>query len=276
MSPVRRRLATIVGVVLVGAGIGATGALVVGGSGTSAPATTVARATAPATTVARVAPRTVPRLPPIPPARPGVAEVLSQGPAKGGKVAFTFDDGFCAPCVARIVRVLERTGAHATFFPNGRYADSWEPMAKRIRVLVALGQVTIGNHTFSHGDARTQSAEAFGADLDRNERWIQRTFHVSGRPWFRPPYGSYSDTALRVAGEQGYTKVILWSGTTADSDPRSVPYLLNAIHYWAKPGAIILMHGNYPNTAKSLPKMLDIVRRKHLKPVTIAELLGHR
>ena len=239
----------------------------------AAPATGAGKAAPARTTTAARTTETVPRLPPIRPARPGTAEVISRGPTAGGKVALTFDDGFCPACVARLVRVLERTGAHATFFPNGRYQDSWGPQAKRIRRLIALGQLVVGNHTFSHGDAKTQSPDVFGADLQRNEQWIQHTFHVSGRPWVRPPYGSYNDGTLSAAGQLGYTKVILWSGTLADSSPQTVPYLLNAVHYWAKPGVIMLMHGNYPNTAKALPRILRILKHKHLRPVTIAELL---
>jgi len=176
--------------------------------------------------------------------------------------------------VRKLVTVLEQTGAHATFFPNGRYAKSWEPVAPRIRALIARGQLVVGNHTFMHGDAKAEGQAAFAADLDRNERWIRKTFHVTGRPFARPPYGSYDDGTLAAAGEQGYTRVILWSGTLADSSPQTKPYLLNALRYWAKPGAIILAHGNYPNTAALLPHFLRILKARHLKPVTIAELIG--
>ncbi|MFN8174837.1 MAG: polysaccharide deacetylase family protein [Solirubrobacteraceae bacterium] len=213
-----------------------------------------------------------PRLGPIPPARPGPARVLTRGSPRRREVALTFDDGFCARCVARIVAVLRRTGAHATFFPNGRYADSWDRQAATIRALVARGQLVVGNHTFSHLQATAVGPAAFGADLQRNEEWIERTFHVTGRPYVRPPYGAYDQGTLDAAGRLGYTTVVMWSGTVADSSPRTVPYLLNAIRYWAKPGAIILMHGNYPATPRALPEMLRILRSKRLRPVTIAEL----
>jgi peptidoglycan/xylan/chitin deacetylase (PgdA/CDA1 family) len=189
-------------------------------------------------------------------------------------VALTFDDGFCPACVARIVAVLERTGAHATFFPNGRYSTSWDPQAAAIRRMVADGQLVVGNHTFSHYSAPGVGATVFAADLARNERWIESTFGITARPWFRPPYGAYDSGTLTAAGQQGYTKVIMWSGTLADSSRRSIPYVLGAIRHWARPGAIILCHGNYPATAEALPRILAILRAKRLRPVTIAELLG--
>ncbi|MEI6793450.1 MAG: polysaccharide deacetylase family protein [Actinomycetes bacterium] len=217
-----------------------------------------------------------PTLPPqqrIKPLVPGVAKVITEVPTAGNEVALTFDDGTCASCVKRIVDFLEKSGTHATFFPNGTYGASWDPQAARIRALVENGQLTLGNHTFSHGAATQIGSAAFGADLQRNEAWIEKTFKLTGRPWVRPPYGDYNSGTLAAAGEAGYKRVIMWSGTVADSDLRSEPYILNAIHYWAKPGRIILMHANYPPTSKALPKILKILQRKHLQPVTIAELL---
>jgi peptidoglycan/xylan/chitin deacetylase (PgdA/CDA1 family) len=200
--------------------------------------------------------------------------VFSGRPARN--VALTFDDGFCAACVARLVRGLEETGAHATLFPNGRYGTSWSAQREAIRRMVARGQLAIGNHTFTHTDALRESPSQLADDLTRNETWIQSTFGVTSRPLFRPPYGAYGSSTIQVAGSLGYTKVILWSGTVADSSPRSIPYILNAIRYWAKPGRIILLHGNYPNTGFALRGILGILRQKRLRPVTVPELLRSR
>jgi peptidoglycan-N-acetylglucosamine deacetylase len=214
----------------------------------------------------------VPQLPPITRATPGEAHVIMRGPARP-QIALTFDDGFCAPCVARIIRTLAATGAHATIFPNGTYRQSWVPQASTIRRLVAKGQLQIGNHTFLHHDALLETPAAFLTDLSRDESWVERTFGVTARPFFRPPYGAYNRDTLAVAGESGYTKVIIWSGTVADSSPRTVGYILGAIRHWARPGAIILMHGNYPATSIALPQILEILRARGLKPVTLAQLL---
>jgi peptidoglycan/xylan/chitin deacetylase (PgdA/CDA1 family) len=213
-------------------------------------------------------------LPPIPHARPGVARVYLHGRSSRPEVALTFDDGYCASCVARIIRTLARTGAHATIFPNGRYATSWDPQAATIRRLVAARQLLVGNHTFQHRDARLESPATFQADLGNDESWIERTFGVTSRPFFRPPYGAFDRSTLSVAGRAGYTKVIIWSGTVADSSPRSVGYILDAIRHWARPGAIILMHANYPSTSLALPQILTLLRERGLRPVTLKELLG--
>jgi peptidoglycan/xylan/chitin deacetylase (PgdA/CDA1 family) len=240
---------------------------------TAAPATTVGRtSTTPARDEIASASASAQR---ITPARPGAATVITEGPRSAGRtVALTIDDGTCPSCVARIVSVLERTGGKATLFPNGMYARSWEPQAARIRALVQKGQVTLGNHTYSHGVSTQIGATAFAADLQRNEEWIQRTFRLTGRPWFRPPYGDHNASIDAAAGAKGYRRVIMWSGTVADSQPRSEGYILDAIDYWARPGAIILMHANYPATARALPRILTKLEKKGLEPVTLAEMLG--
>ncbi len=172
------------------------------------------------------------------------------------------------------MRGLEKSGAHATFFPNGSYDAEWRPHVKAIRRLVENGQLTVGSHTFSHVNAPAVGAAAFGSDLDRNEQWIEQTFGLTGRPYLRPPYGAYDAGTLAAAGERGYTSVVMWNGTVADSNLRSKAYILNAIRHWARPGAIILLHANYPPTAEALPEILEILRRKRLRTATIAELLG--
>jgi peptidoglycan/xylan/chitin deacetylase (PgdA/CDA1 family) len=209
----------------------------------------------------------------IPAPRAGVARVIRHGPARP-EIALTFDDGFCRSCVAGTIAVLGTSGAHATIFPNGRYAASWRPQAATIRRLVAKGQLVVGNHTYLHHDAVTESSAAFQTDLLEDETWIERTFGVTARPFFRPPYGAHDASTLAIAGRNGFTNVITWSGTVADSSPRTVSYILAAIRHWATPGAIILMHANYPATSAALPQILAILKQRGLRPVTLHELLG--
>lgn len=211
---------------------------------------------------------------PIPAGTP--SKPIQRGPQRN-ELSLTFDDGYCATCVASIVRTLTTTGAHATLFPNGTYGPTaWEPQAKAIKRLIANGQVTIGNHTFTHHSAVAESSDALRNDLQQNERWIEKTFGVTSRPFFRPPFGFYNADVLAVAGALGYTRTVLWSGTLADSTRQTVPYVLAAMRHWAHPGKIILAHGNYPATGTALPRMLALLKARHLKTVTLTELLDWR
>lgn len=245
-------------------------AAVPGATDATAGATSAAEPVAVTETPAKI----VVRLGHIPRAVPGQAHVVSLGPAARRRVALTFDDGYCARCVRDLVRAVERTGAHVTFCPNGAYARSWEAERGPIRRMLATGQVAMCNHTFSHADLRHVDAARKRDEIDRNERWIERTFGVTARPYLRPPYGAYDSAVLSAAGAAGFTRVVMWSGTLADSSERTEDYLVAAIRYWAKPGAIILAHGNYPATPRAFDRILAVLRHQHLRTATLPELLG--
>lgn len=208
-----------------------------------------------------------------PPASAARAGVIFHGPALP-EIALTFDDGDCRACADAILRVLLRTGAHATICPNGVYGEPvWDHEAALVRLLIRRRQLAVCNHTFSHADALFLPPAQLSDELSRNERWIEREFGVTPRPFFRPPYGAYDTQVLRVAAKTGYPDTVIWSGTLADTRPHSLAYDLRAIRAWARPGAIILAHANTPQTANALPAILRLLAHEHLRPVTLTELL---
>lgn len=214
-------------------------------------------------------------LPPITPAVPGLAEVVGRGPTSSNAVALTIDDGDCESCVGGIVSGIEKTGAHVTLCPNGVYGPrTWEKYAARIKMLITKSQVTICNHTWDHKNLVDLSPSAIREELTRNEQWIEDTFGVTARPYFRPPYGSHNATVDRVAATLGYTKILLWTGTLGDSITHPTDFLLNQMQLYAKPGTIILGHANHPPTAEAFSDLIGVVQRAGVRMVTVSELFG--
>jgi peptidoglycan/xylan/chitin deacetylase (PgdA/CDA1 family) len=272
----RRRIGVAVAALVLGTGVAVTLGVGHRSHAVAVPRATVVEGVSTTGTAATTAAKAkvVVRLGEIPRAVPGHARVVSAGPAGHRQVALTFDDGFCARCVRDLVRAVDRTGAHVTFCPNGVYAGSWEPQRRLIRRMLATGQVAMCNHTYSHADLRRVDAARLQEEIARNERWIERTFGVTSRPYLRPPYGVYDSAVLAAAGDAGFTRVVMWSGTVADSSARTEDYIVDAIRYWAKPGAIILAHGNYPATPRAFDRILAVLRHRHLRTATLPELLG--
>lgn len=212
-------------------------------------------------------------LPGITPAVPGSARVVGRGPAGTNDLALTFDDGDCERCVAGVVAGVEQTGAHVTFCPNGVYGPAtWDKYAERIKALIARGQVTICNHTWDHKDLLTLTGAQVRAELNKNEQWIEHTFGVSARPFFRPPYGRHDAGVDRIAAQLGYTFVLMWTGTLGDSIVQAPDYVLNQMRMYAKPGVIILGHVNHPATASVFEQLAAVARQAGLRLVTAAEL----
>ena len=231
--------------------------------------TSTAATTAPTTTLAPPPP-----LPPIAPAMPGPPQVISHGDPASSTVALTFDDGLCSQCIGNMVADLERTGTHATFCPNGAYGKEFAPYVARIRDLVARGQLTICNHTWDHKKIITLSNAQLIDEIQHNEEWIEQTFGVTGRPYFRPPYGSHNARTDQVAASLGYTKIIVWSSTLSDSTLQTPATILDQLQIRLIPGGIVLGHLNYLPTGETFDQLMAVLDQRGLRRVTIAELLG--
>lgn len=241
------------------------------------PATRSANALA-TTPHAGVTPTTLPTtLPPIPPPVPGPAEVIWQGPAASvtaRQVAITIDDGFCADCARAYAALAEGTGIHLTFNPNGCYSEIWNPLAKTLRPLIEAGQVQIGNHTFNHWWLTELSDAQITSQLERNEDWIEKTYGITARPWWRPPYGAYDARTNELAASIGYTNVLMWNGSYGDSEPIRPREILALARQYLRAGVVMLGHANYPQVTRIFPRLAKIVAARGLHPVTLDEMFG--
>jgi peptidoglycan/xylan/chitin deacetylase (PgdA/CDA1 family) len=213
--------------------------------------------------------------PPVTVNQPGPPEVIFGGDPLAGTFALTFDDGTCSTCAAEIVAAVQGSGLHATFSPNGYMgAAVWDSQAEAIAAMAASGQVSLCNHTWDHQDLTKLNAGQIRTELLRNEDWIQERFGVSSRPFYRPPYGFHSLRVDEVAGNIGFTKVIMWNGTFGDSIVHPPEFILQQLKEYLKPGTIMLGHANHPATASIMDEIIEQILESRLRPVTLVEMLG--
>jgi peptidoglycan-N-acetylglucosamine deacetylase len=210
----------------------------------------------------------------FPPPHPGEPHTIFHAPTKTNQIALTIDDGYCDDCVASYVAFAKSTGIHITFSPNGAYQHAWNPQASVLRPLIEAGQVQIGNHTYSHHDLRPMSASGIEAELERNETWIQHTFGVTTRPWYRPPFGFHTDRVDDVAGQLGYTHVLMWNGTYGDSGEITPAVLMDQATKYLTGGTIMLGHANHPTVTYLFGEIQALLSERHLDPVTLDEMFG--
>lgn len=215
-----------------------------------------------------------PALPPVPRAVPGASRTISSGPAAGGRIALTVDDGTCADCVAGYVDFARRTGIHLTFSPNGTYARAWEPHRDVLAPLVAAGQVQIMNHTFSHPTLPKLPDERVRTELERNEDWIERVFGITSRPYYRPPYGRHDARVDGLAAGLGWTRSVLWNGSYSDSTTITPDFLMSQADRYLRPGTIMLGHANHPTVLGLFDRIQDLITTRGLQPVTLDEMFG--
>ena len=211
----------------------------------------------------------------IPPAQPGPPAVLTEGPHATQQIALTIDDGFCADCIAQYIEFAQRSGIHITFNPNGVYNELWTPsIVAGVRQMVANQQVQIGNHTWDHANLLGLSTAAITSEISRNEDWIEQTFGITARPYFRPPYGAHNQRTDQIAGELGYTRILMWNGTFGDASLESPTVLIGLAEQWLHPGTIMLGHLNYPTVLSLFDQIQSIIASRNLEPVTLDEMFG--
>jgi peptidoglycan/xylan/chitin deacetylase (PgdA/CDA1 family) len=214
---------------------------------------------------------------PIPSPAPGPSEVIRHGPpaaVTARQVAITIDDGYCAPCAQAYATLAQTTGIHITFNPNGCYGEIWNPLADALKPLIEAGQVQIGNHTFNHYALTSLSDAQITAQLEQNEEWIQQTYRITARPWWRPPYGYHDARTDELAASIGYTNVLMWNGSYGDSTLLKPAELLNIARQYFHPGAIMLGHANHPTVTQLFPQIAQIIANRGLHPVTLDEMFG--
>ncbi len=188
------------------------------------------------------------------------------GGHRGNAVAFTFDDG-PGPYTGAALRKLAQAHQRATFFDVGRSMNYFPGYLPRERTVAALG-----DHTYTHPDLAWLPRAQIYAQIHRDRLQIQRQ---SGQAvnLFRPPYGAFNATVLRVARRLGLLTV-LWTADSQDSLGASYARIIRNVEAALRPGAIILMHENRGQTIRALTTLLPVLRRRHLRSVSLPELMA--
>jgi peptidoglycan/xylan/chitin deacetylase (PgdA/CDA1 family) len=208
-------------------------------------------------------------LPGADPRIPAPHGVLSHLP--GDQFALTIDDGTTGEVVAAYANLCQDNGFRLTFFPNGVYR-SWSDNADLLRPLVDSGQIQVGNHTWSHPDITTLTHDQVVDQITRNEQFLQSTFGVSGRPFFRPPYGNHNATTDRIAADLGYYTITLWSDTVGDGRIITGPEVAAEAQRAFQPGNIVLGHANQRSVIGAIPALADLIHSRNLATVTLADV----
>ena len=204
---------------------------------------------------------------PVPPPTGAVYEL--PGPAT--TLALTIDDGTSTEVVAGYVDFAARTGIRLTFFPNGSYA-SWTDVAPALRPLVEAGQVSFGNHTWSHPDLAAISDAEVADEITRAEAFLQQTYGVGSAPFLRPPFGSHTDRTDRIAADLGHPTIALWNGTLGDDRVIGPAELLGHAQEWFLAQHMVVGHANRPAVLDVLEDLQRLIEERQLVTVTLADV----
>lgn len=178
-------------------------------------------------------------------------------------VALTFDDGPRAGSTDKILDVLEKYNARATFFIVGNVIGQNPDALKRE---VELG-CELGSHTWSHEDLTKIGESGVNSQMDRSVSRIEET--SGGKVTvMRPPYGAIDSDVKSYLD----LPIILWSLDTLDWKTRDAASTLQVIQDEVRGGDIILMHDIHPETADAVEKIVPWLIDNGYELVTVTEL----
>jgi peptidoglycan/xylan/chitin deacetylase (PgdA/CDA1 family) len=199
-------------------------------------------------------------------------DAVVRGPRGARGVVLTFDDGPHPRWTPRVLDVLDRHGAKATFFVIGWKAEQHPDL---VRAILERGHA-VGLHSYAHdrffalrGERRVR------ADLERGSAAIER---VTGRrpALFRPPIGHTNPIVSRVADALDLT-VVGWTIRGRDGLAGARPDdVIDHVRRDLRDGAIVLLHDSpergdrEPAAVRALPAILDAVSSRGLRVVPLA------
>lgn len=147
--------------------------------------------------------------------------------------ALTFDDGPDPVATPRLLQILEKHGAKATFFMSGENAAAHPEVLAAVR---AAGHA-IGNHSWDHPSFPLIS---FREKIGQIRR-CQRVIGSGGMRLFRPPYGHQSAACQFAARLAGY-RIVTWNAVIPDWLDHDAAWLADEAAKQLRTGGIILMH----------------------------------
>ncbi len=192
-----------------------------------------------------------------------------------GRYALTFDDGPSATWTPRVLDVLARHGAHATFFMLAPRIRSNPGVVRR---LLAEGHEA-GLHGSHHLPLLVLPPREIRAEI---RRCLEALVEVDERQprFYRPPFGLMLPSQARFVRTLGYEPVL---GDVFPEDPQrpGAGRIVERVMRRLEAGSVLILHDGSPNgeadRSQTVEALETILARTHgdgLRAVALGELLG--
>jgi peptidoglycan/xylan/chitin deacetylase (PgdA/CDA1 family) len=196
------------------------------------------------------------------------------GPRGAKRIALTYDDGPNDPHTYRLLEVLQKHNAHATFFLIGRYVQQRPDI---VREVLKAGHA-LGNHTFTHPNLAVASVIQNRLQIEECQRTILEVTGESPR-LFRPPFGGRRPATLKIARSLGLEPV-MWNVTSYDWQVPPAEKIVKTCVRQMRGGDVILMHdGSHDNfgadrtqTVLATKMLLERYQAQGYEFVTVPEM----
>jgi peptidoglycan-N-acetylglucosamine deacetylase len=225
----------------------------------------------------------------------GEPEIIAVAPNAGQAMALTFDMGGRLDPALDIMALLIANEVCTTLFPTGAMSET--EIGQQVLAIVRDHPelFELGNHTMHHCNLRdgglgspteapcqtggTPNTGFIADELTDAAAILQAGSGQDPVPYWRPPYGAYTDAVLATAAELNYTKTIMWTQDTIDWRPLeeggpTAEQIASSVVTSAGSGSIILMHLGGYETLDALEIMVPALRERGLLLTTVSDLLN--
>jgi peptidoglycan/xylan/chitin deacetylase (PgdA/CDA1 family) len=188
------------------------------------------------------------------------APLIGHLPAPGA-LALTFDDGPNPAWTPRVLALLARAHAHATFCVIGRQVAQYPDL---VRAIVAGGH-TLCNHTWDHDEKLPSRTPAqIRSEMTRTQEAVKAATRKTPR-LFRAPAGAWSPAIEGIARSLRMTP-LKWTVDPRDWARPSTRAILVRTLARLRPGGVVLLHdggGDRSETFAALAQLLRLLPRLH-------------
>ncbi|MFG2005848.1 bifunctional polysaccharide deacetylase/glycosyltransferase family 2 protein [Spirillospora sp. NPDC048911] len=198
-----------------------------------------------------------------------------------GRIALTFDDGPDPEWTPKLLDVLRKHNAHATFFSIGANIAKHPDLARR---MIREGH-EIGSHTYTHVDMGSAPAWRTDLELDLTQRALAgatgRGTNILRQPYSSTPSGLTAAQwqAAQASARQGYLTVLTDRDTEDWARPGLDKIVERAAGAGAKAGAgaIVMLHdsgGDRTETVRGVEAILTRLAGRGYRFTTVSEAIG--
>jgi peptidoglycan/xylan/chitin deacetylase (PgdA/CDA1 family) len=169
------------------------------------------------------------------------------------KLAITFDDGPNPAITPKLLDLLERYEAHATFFLIGKFVRECPEL---VRETVARGHI-VGNHTETHPNLLWLAPTQVRVELRLCHDAISHAMGAKPK-WFRPPFGMRNPWVMPAARELGY-QTVMWTQIAGDWREKPAEWLIPRMQPIAQHAQESLGNGSNASAGGSVTGTGDIL-----------------
>jgi len=188
---------------------------------------------------------------------------------KESVIALTFDDGPNKEFTPKVLSLLKKYHAKATFFCIGENVEQHSEILKEI---IKEGHL-IGNHSFYHKNSfGFLSVEKVVEELEKTQKVIEEKVSLNVR-FFRPPFGVTNPNIAKAVKKLNlYT--FGWSIRSLDTIAKDPEKVYTKIVSKIKKGDVLLMHDSSELSVVVLEKVLRYLDQNNIRTITLDKMFN--